>query len=63
MADEPLQPTGDWPATQRLLGQDWIDHGYQPDVAMEDDIEPCIICGAPNSICTGKDHFNGTQHA
>lgn len=61
MADTRPQ-TGDWQPGQRLLGQDWIEHGYEVDVAMQDDIEDCPICGAINNTCTGRDHFNGTQH-
>lgn len=35
----------------RLLGAEWVDHGY-PITPIFDDFEPCIICGMPNSTCT-----------
>lgn len=37
----------------RIIGQEWVDHGYKITPIFEE-IEPCAICDAPDQNCT---HF------
>lgn len=48
------------PGPSRLIGEEWIAHGYQttPDMLTPD---PCPICGSPNGTCTNATHLAGMQ--
>lgn len=35
----------------RLIGQEWVDHGY-PITPIFEEVEPCPICDMPNQVCT-----------
>lgn len=45
----------------RLLGEEWIDHGYPLTPVLPEDLGPCPICGAPNTTCTGREFHNGIE--
>lgn len=35
----------------RLIGEEWIEHGYKINPIFEE-VEPCPICDAPNQTCS-----------
>lgn len=43
-----------------LIGQEWIEHGYQT-FGYQDDVDPCVIDGTPNNTCTGEVEEDGSQ--
>ena len=42
------------PTPKQVIGQQWVDHGYQTTSDLTDP-EPCVLCGAAGGNCTG-DH-------
>lgn len=42
----------------RLIGQEWIEHGYQTS-PLSLEAEDCPICGARNTTCTDATHRMG----
>lgn len=44
----------DTPENPHLIGQEWLDHGYQSfHIPVEPD--PCIVDGTPLNACTGRE--------
>lgn len=43
-----------------LIGQEWVEHGYPVSKTFEQ-VDPCIICGAPENTCTHTGE-NPNQH-
>ena len=48
------------PGPLRLIGEEWIAHGYQytPGIPFA---EECPICGSPNTTCTAYSHEAGMK--
>lgn len=47
-----------WSGPDRLIGEEWIEHGYQVSPSTIE-AEDCPICGARNTTCTDATHRAG----
>ena len=44
----------------RIIGTEWIEHGYKF-IPIVEEVDPCIIDGAPQNTCTDSSHEHTTD--